>query len=242
MSIRRLVICFSLALMAVVLIGIPFRSQLSSQGTIQTPTVLAGRNVNMVSGTTLPGGDPWLQRQNEPSIAVSSRNPLHLLAGANDYRTVDMPSSEGELPGKNPVAMVGDAWLGVFMSYDGGESWTSTMLPGYPQDSNPNNPLKGFRAAADPVVRSGPNGIFYYSGIAFNRSTPSMGVIFVARFIDNNNTEGGNSIQYLDTKIIATGTATKFLDKPWIAVDQPRVPMTNITVAGQSIKIGRAHV
>ena len=235
MSIRRLVICFSLALMAVVLIGIPFRSQLSSQGTIQTPTVLAGRNVNMVSGTTLPGGDPWLQRQNEPSIAVSSRNPLHLLAGANDYRTVDMPSSEGELPGKNPVAMVGDAWLGVFMSYDGGESWTSTMLPGYPQDSNPNNPLKGFRAAADPVVRSGPNGIFYYSGIAFNRSTPSIGVIFVARFIDNNNTEGGNSIQYLDTKIIATGTATKFLDKPWIAVDQPRVPMTNITVAGQSI-------
>ena len=27
-------------------------------------------------------GDPFLQRQNEPSIAVSSRNPCHLLAGA----------------------------------------------------------------------------------------------------------------------------------------------------------------
>jgi photosystem II stability/assembly factor-like uncharacterized protein/uncharacterized protein YjbI with pentapeptide repeats len=233
MSIRRLVICFSLAFVVVLLIGIPFRSQLSSQGNPQTPTVLAGRNVNMVSGTTLPGGDPWLQRQNEPSIAVSSRNPLHLLAGCNDYRTVDMPISEGDLPGKGPVNMVGDAWLGVFTSYDGGESWTSTMLPGYPQDPN-GNPLKLYRTAADPVVRCGPNGIFYYSGIAFNR-TNNVGVVFVARFIDNNNKEGGDSIQYIDTKIIAVGNANKFLDKPWIAVDQPRAPISNVTVSGQSI-------
>ena len=52
---------------------------------------IPGQNVNMVAGTEWPGGDPFLQRQNEPSMAVSSRNPLHLLAGANDYRTVDLP-------------------------------------------------------------------------------------------------------------------------------------------------------
>jgi hypothetical protein len=52
---------------------------------------IAGPNVNMVSGTQWPSGDPFLQRQNEPSIAVSSRNSLHLLAGSNDYRTVDLP-------------------------------------------------------------------------------------------------------------------------------------------------------
>jgi uncharacterized delta-60 repeat protein len=235
MSIRRIAFYFSLAFLAVLLTGIPIRSQYIE--TQQTDTELSsGRNVNMVSGDKLPGGDPWLQRQNEPSIAVSSRNPLHLLAGANDYRTVDMPISEGELPGKVPTAMVGDAWLGVFTSYDGGESWTSTMLPGFPQDPRA-NPLKGYRTAADPVVRSGPNGLFYYSGIAFNRDT-NLGAVFVARFIDNNNKEGGGTInvgtiQYIDTKIIASGTATKFLDKPWIAVDQPRFPMTNITIAGQ---------
>ncbi len=232
MSIRRLSSYAFLVFLAVAVVWIVAGSRLSSQAIPQTPTVISGRNVNMVSGMTLPGGDPWLQRQNEPSIAVSSRNPLHLLAGANDYRTVDMPTSEGELPGKQPTAAVGDAWLGVFMSYDGGESWTSTMLPGFPQDSG-NNPLRGYRAAADPVVRSGPSGLFYFSGIAFNRDT-NLGVVFVARFIDDNNKENGGTIRYIDTKIIAKGTATKFLDKPWISVDQPRVPLTNITISGQT--------
>src|SRR5579872_6870878 len=51
---------------------------------------VGGPNVNMVSGTSWPNGDPFLQRQNEPSIAVSTRNPMHILGGANDYRTVDL--------------------------------------------------------------------------------------------------------------------------------------------------------
>ena len=49
---------------------------------------VAGPNVNMVSGTKWPQGDPFLTKQNEPSIAVSSRNARHLLAGSNDYRLV----------------------------------------------------------------------------------------------------------------------------------------------------------
>src|SRR6184192_2406743 len=94
----------------------------------QGPT--PGQNVNMVSGTQWPGGDPFLQRQNEPSFAVSTRNPEHLLAGANDYRTVDIadPQSTDETH---------DAWLGVFTSMDGGETWRSVLLPGYPQDNSP---------------------------------------------------------------------------------------------------------
>src|SRR5687768_16387215 len=59
--------------------------------------VVPGTNVNMVSGTTYPDGDPFLQRQNEPSSAVSTRNPLHILGGANDYRTVDIPFPSGSL-------------------------------------------------------------------------------------------------------------------------------------------------
>jgi len=64
----------------------------------QGPT--PGQNVNMVSGTTWPYGDPFLERQDEPSLAVSTRNPLHLLAGANDYRSVDLNLPEVE-PGES---------------------------------------------------------------------------------------------------------------------------------------------
>ena len=194
----------------------------------QGPT--PGQNVNMVSGTQWPGGDPFLQRQNEPSIAVSSRNPQHLLAGANDYRTVDLNFfATGE---------TGDAWLGVFKSFDGGATWQSTLFPGYPLDQTPeglSSPLKTptqFNAASDPVVRAGTNGLFFYSGIAFNR-TRNSGVVFVSRFMDLNNKENGTAttttinsntdpIRYISTAVLDSGNAGQFLDKPWIAVDIPR--------------------
>jgi hypothetical protein len=41
----------------------------------QASQPVADPNVNMVRGIVWPTGDPYLQRQNEPSIAVSTRNP-----------------------------------------------------------------------------------------------------------------------------------------------------------------------
>jgi parallel beta-helix repeat protein len=200
-----------------------------------------GRNINMVSGTDWPGGDPFLQRQNEPSVAVSTRNPMHLLAGANDYRTVD-------LPGLPDDVVTGDAWLGVFTSYDGGATWKSTLLPGYRQEEVASgSPLFGLEAAADPTVRAGTNGLFYYSGIAFDRDNAvilakagrpprpertvlagnaqgATSAVFVARFIDNNNKENGEPIAYISTKVLASDANVSglFFDKPWLAVDMPR--------------------
>ncbi|HUL78373.1 MAG TPA: NosD domain-containing protein, partial [Vicinamibacteria bacterium] len=202
------------------------------------------RNVNMVSGTDWPGGDPFLQRQNEPSVAVSTRNPMHLLAGANDYRTVDLPG----LPGDR---MTGDAWLGVFTSTDGGATWRSTLVPGYPQEANSTSPLHGLDAGADPVVRAGPHGLFYYSGIVFYRDNPvlearrragehshaagvadsSTNAVFLARYIDNNVKENGNPIAYLGTTLIANNTdPNTFLDKPWLSVDMPRLGAGTCTI------------
>ena len=192
----------------------------------QTP----GDNVNMVAGTEWPGGDPFLQRQNEPSLAVSSRNPMHLLAGANDYRTIDLPAGDSVPGGGLSEELAGDAWLGLFKSFDGGASWRSVLIPGYPQGvsaADLASPIHGMQTAADATVRAGTNGLFYYSGIAFNRDT-NKGVVFVSRFIDNNNKENGDpvkgtdSIPYIDTRIVALDRAHAFLDKPWIAVDVPR--------------------
>src|SRR6185369_7863419 len=132
-----------------------------------------GPNVNMVACTAGPNnqpcpwpkGDPFLERQNEPSLAVSSRNPAHLVGGANDYRTVDIPGMLG-------IDETGDVWVGLYKSSDNGGTWRSTLLPGYPLDTSPEgmaSPVKGFQAAADPTVRAHTNGLFYYSYIVFNR-------------------------------------------------------------------------
>ena len=185
----------------------------------QTP----GPSINMVSGTSLPGGDPFLQRQNEPSIAVSTRNPQHLLAGANDYRTVDFPG----LPDHEET---GDSWVGLFSSLDGGQTWRSTLVPGYPQDTSPEglgSPIKGLSAAADPVVRAGTHGLFYYGLMAFDRDK-KVSRLAVARFVDLNDREDGDiavgtsPIRYAGTTVVEQGNSGQFVDKPWLAVDAPR--------------------
>jgi hypothetical protein len=215
---------------------------------------VAGQNINMVSGTDWPAGDPYLQRQNEPSMAVSSRNPEHILAGANDYRTVDIP---------NPQApnILGDAWVGVFTTIDGGETWKSTLLPGFPQDTSPvgtASPLHQYTVATDPTVRAGTHGLFYYSGLVFNRGTGSPSGVFVSTFQDQNNkgngdsailmknsngTVHGNPFSYINVNLVDTGTSGQFLDKPWIAVDIPRAGRTaTCKINGQTFSSGYVYV
>ncbi|MEI6225272.1 MAG: pentapeptide repeat-containing protein, partial [Deltaproteobacteria bacterium] len=199
---------------------------------------IAGESINMVSGIQWPGGDPFLQRQNEPSIAVSSANPQHLLAGANDYRSVDVPFVT------DATKMAADAWQGVFKSYDGGQTWKSTLMPGFPQDTSwdgTHSAVRGpagevlYNASADPVVRAGTDGMFYFGGIVFRRDT-GAGRVVVNRFIDLNNKENGNpvggtdSIQWVDAKVVDPGGAY-FADKPWIAVDVPRAGALTCTVS-----------
>ncbi len=198
----------------------------------QGPT--PGQNVNMVSGTTWPFGDPYLQRQNEPSLAVSTRNSRHLLAAANDYRTVDLPLTDVV-----PTELAGDAWLGVFKSGDGGATWQSTLIPGAPQDQSPTglaSPLKGFTTASDAVIRAATSGLFHISGIAFNRGT-NQGVVFVAQYIDLDNKANGavtvdsDATRFIRIVAVRSGNNGQFLDKPWLAVDIPRGTATcTITV------------
>jgi hypothetical protein len=216
-------------------------ASVSAQTSPSVTTVAVGTNVNMAGGPasfTPPStliGDPFLQRQNEPSLALSSRNPCHILAGANDYRLVDLEEAVGE---------TGDAWLGLFKSFDCGATWTSTLLPGHRLDASPEglaSPIKGLQAGADATVRAGVSGMFYFTGLALNRGEGEASKVFVSRFIDLNNKDGGDPIRYLDTKELDLGTSGQFLDKPWVATDIPRGTAT-CTVAGQQIPAGPVYV
>jgi hypothetical protein len=142
----------------------------------------------MVTGTKFPEGDPSLTKQNEESHAVSSRNARHLLGAANDYRQVPVLAAEGLRGGK--------AWVSLYKSVDGGESWRSTPLGGCPVNVPQCNdatgltaPLKALKPdfSADPTVRPGPYGTFFFSFIAGKRDTNADGVIAVQRFVDKNN-------------------------------------------------------
>ncbi|MCJ7615129.1 MAG: hypothetical protein MUO43_01130, partial [Desulfobacterales bacterium] len=160
---RRNLIFISLFTAILVLVLVP---PSKSQITVQTQhdgDLVAGRNVNMVAD------DIELERQNEPSIAVSTLYPDHLLAGGNDYRNVN----------STDLGVTGDAWLGVYKSFDGGESWESSILYGAKKNEAP---LGGYEAAADPTVRAGINGTFFYSGIAFDRKKNGDSVIFVSQW------------------------------------------------------------
>ena len=208
MNIKRSVIISFFVIALIAGAGFPAKSQYTLENgvPVPVPALVAGRNVNMVSD------DPNLQRQNEPSLDVSSINPRHLLAGANDYSLVDFVGDE--------VDVTYDSWLGVFKSYNGGESWEHDLLPPYQGifkggATDTNHPLYGFDAAADPTVRAGKNGWFFFSGIAFDRERNGKSVVFVLRYKDN-----GSSIDYVDTTIIDEGTSGQFQDKPWIITDK----------------------
>ncbi len=241
-------------LLTVVTIAVPAARYL--EVSLGAQQIAAGPNVNMVGGpaTLTPGpplsisGDPFLQRQNEPSMACSSRSSITCLAGANDYRLVNIPGAQNS-------QVTGDAWLGVFWTHDDGQTWRSSVLPGFPQDTSADglaSPIKGFPAAADPTVRAGTNGLFYYSGIAFNPAASNgsgkSGVMFVSVFIDDNNSQDVTaSPRYIRTVLLDNGTNGQFLDKPWIAADVPRagagtctIPSSN-GVPAQTVPAGNVY-
>ncbi len=207
---------------------------MSVTGIAQIP----GQNVNMVTGKVFPGGDPYLQKQNEPSGAVSTVNPCRLLAGANDYRSVNLPG----LPADKEI---GDAWVGWYTSINCGQTWYSTLVPGYLQDNSPAglaSPLHGLTTAGDPTVRAGIGGFFGYSFQAFNRGS-NVGKLAFARFLDKNTTEAvtkpETAIAYVDTKVWDTGSAGQFIDKPYMTITQGT---GTCTLLGKVIPASTVHM
>src|SRR2546426_5637035 len=86
-------------------------------------------------------------RQNEPSVAIDPRDSSVILGSSNDYCGV-YQNVGGTLQPVGPI------WLGYYRSENGGVSFPSSPVPGYPGDTSPYAALARVRTAGagDPVI------------------------------------------------------------------------------------------
>ena len=161
------------------------------------------------------GSDETLERcsegqrqQNEPSVAVNPANPDVVVAGSNDYCAAIVNN---------------EVWTGYYRSEDGGDTWTNSLVPGYPGDGSEaglDSPVHGTcGAAGDPTQTFDADGNLYYGFICFNRAKPINGGVYVAKYTDDGAT-------YDRTTLVKPGTpsglftAGAFQDKINLTVDQ----------------------
>ncbi|MEO7235783.1 MAG: sialidase family protein [Lapillicoccus sp.] len=173
--------------------------------TVDTAYVKAnGRAVTASDAISACGANR--RQQNEPSAAVDPSHPNIVVAGSNDYCTVEK---------------AGGTWTGFYRSTSSGASWTDSLLPGYPTDTSPEglaSPLqkKGITNAGDPVQAWDNNGRLFYMGNAFNRTQPQNGSVWVATYDQE-------AAHYVRTVIVGSGSPAfngRFNDKTAIEVDR----------------------
>src|SRR5438876_7108003 len=178
----------------------------------------AGCGTGYVSAYTLATGNAYTDqtlnectishgRQNEPAVAVDPRNTSLLLGSSNDYCGV---YNKG-IPG----GAVRPIWLGYYRSLDGGSSWTSSLVPGYPDDTSPYAALSQARTATagDPVIAWDNHGRAFFGSESSGDpagTAKTFGDVFVARF-RNPAGEAGSTVrdglEYYGTTMVAQGSS-----------------------------------
>jgi len=170
-------------------------------------------------------------RQNEPAVEVDPRNTRVLIGSSNDYCGVYSTVVNG-----TPVAL-GPIWLGYYRSENGGASFQSSLVPGYPGDVSPFAALAQIRTASagDPVIAwDGHGRVFFGSESSGDPAgtAKTFGDEWVARY-ENPDGEGGNTINdgkaYRGTTRVAKGSSApnllgKFNDKTSIQADHTGGP------------------
>src|SRR5947209_3561324 len=195
-------------------------------------------NGGYVSAYTIATGNPYTDpvltecsisrgRQNEPAVAVDPRNTSVLIGSSNDYCGVFDTNVNGV-----PAAL-GPIWLGYYRSENGGSSFQSSLVPGYPGDTSPYAALAQIRTASagDPVIAWDAHGRVFMGSESSGDpagTAKTFGDEWVARF-DNPGGENGTSIndgkRFLGSVTVAKGSSApnllgKFNDKTAIEADR----------------------
>lgn len=155
------------------------------------------------------------RQKNEPFSVVDPQNPDLVVAGWNDYCS---------------------DWMGMAFSTDGGNTWTNSLVPGYPADTSTEgmqSPEFGrTNTASDPVGAFDTHGHFYFGFLAYNgfAGKKTNSDVAVARYdVVNPSTNQGNPLDYIDTTRVAKGPSAAnfrgiFSDKNMIEVDRTGGP------------------
>jgi hypothetical protein len=193
-----------------------------------------------VSTYTLATGTPYTDatltecsrsrgRQNEPAVAVNPRNTSVIIGSSNDYCGV---YNDGNDADGAPIAS-GPIWLGYYRSENGGTSFRSSLVPGYPGDTSPYAALAHIRTASsgDPVIAWDGHGRVFMGSESSDDpagSKKTFGDVWVARF-DNPDGVNGNTLndgkRYLGSEVVAKGSSAPnllgvFQDKTAIEADR----------------------
>jgi len=195
-------------------------------------------NGGYVSAYTLATGKPYTDavltecsisrgRQNEPAVAVDPRNTAVLIGSSNDYCGVYDATING-VP-----AAVGPIWLGYYRSENGGASFQSSLVPGYPGDQSPYAALAQIRTASagDPVVAWDAHGRVFMGSESSedpNGTKKTLGDVWVATF-DNPGGENASTLndgkRFVGSTIVQRGSSApnllgRFQDKTSIEADR----------------------
>jgi hypothetical protein len=197
----------------------------------------AGCGAGYVSAYTLATGNAYSDqtlnectiskgRQNEPAVAVDPRNTSVLLGSSNDYCAV---YNRGIAAGA-----VGPIWLGYYRSLDSGSSWTSSLVPGYPDDTSPYAALSQARTASagDPVIAWDAHGRAFFGSESSGDpagTAKTFGDEFVARYRNPGGPDAADTtkdgLEYYGTTVVAHGSSAPnllgvFHDKTAIEADR----------------------
>src|SRR5207248_1910764 len=195
-----------------------------------------GTNGGYVSDYFLVTGQPYTDpvltacsqsrgRENEPAVAIDPRNPLVIVGSSNDYCGVF--AANGSFIG------VGVVWMGYYRSENGGASFTSSLIPGYPGDSSPYAALAHVRTsgAGDPVLAWDSHGRLFAGSESSgdpDGTAKTFGDVWVGTY-ENPGGENGGTIgdgkEFVGSVVVAKGSAApnllgKFHDKTSIEVDR----------------------
>ena len=168
-------------------------------------------------------------RQNEPALAINPRDNRVMIGSSNDYCAVYNDGQDGE---GAPIPS-GPIWLGYYRSENGGASFTSSLVPGYPGDTSTLARLANIRTASsgDPVLAWDADGRLFAGSESSDDpagTSKTFGDVWVATYV-NPDGSGGDTLndgkQFAGSTIVARGVSAPFLlgkfnDKTSIEADR----------------------